>query len=131
MAGVSDCSALRSGFPQGPVQTHGYVFNVDKRATLRGRVLRRSHIQDPAPCTGEIFGRQTSSVPKGTEGRASHPVMGSGSSIQAPVTTIRPEEPQMVLSIEKHKVRLLINTGASFLAIPFSPVPRSSKKITV
>jgi hypothetical protein len=32
---------------------------------------------------------------------------------------------------EKHKVSLFINTGASISAIPFSPGPRSSKKITV
>jgi hypothetical protein len=33
--------------------------------------------------------------------------------------------------IEKHKVTLLIDTGASISAIPFSPRPRFSKKITL
>jgi hypothetical protein len=33
--------------------------------------------------------------------------------------------------IEKHNVSLLINTGASISAIPVSPGPRSSKKISV
>jgi hypothetical protein len=47
------------------------------------------------------------------------------------VTTIKPEEPQAIHTIEKHKVNLLINTGASISAIPFSPRPRTSKKITV
>jgi rubrerythrin len=51
--------------------------------------------------------------------------------IQAPVTTLKAEEPRVILTIEKHKVSLLINTGASISAIPFSPGPRSSKKITV
>jgi hypothetical protein len=47
------------------------------------------------------------------------------------VTTIKAEEPQEILTIEKHKVSLLIDTGASISAIPFFPGPRSSKKITV
>jgi hypothetical protein len=47
------------------------------------------------------------------------------------VITIKAEEPQAILSIKKHKVSLLIHTGASILAMPFSPGPRSSKKITV
>jgi hypothetical protein len=41
------------------------------------------------------------------------------------VTTIKAEELQV-----KHKISL-INTGASISASPFSPGPRSSKKITV
>jgi hypothetical protein len=61
----------------------------------------------------------------------SHPMMVSGPPIQAPVTTIKAEEPWVILTIEKHKVSFLINTGASILAIPFSPRPRSSKKINV
>jgi hypothetical protein len=44
---------------------------------------------------------------------------------------IKAEEPQMILTIEKHKVSLLIDTAASISAILFSPRPRSSKKITV
>jgi hypothetical protein len=47
------------------------------------------------------------------------------------VTIIKTEEPQAIVTIEKHKVSLLIDTGASISAIPFSPGPRSSKKITV
>jgi hypothetical protein len=47
------------------------------------------------------------------------------------VITIKAEEPQAIVTIEKHKVSLLIDTGASISAIPFSPGPRSSKKITV
>jgi hypothetical protein len=42
------------------------------------------------------------------------------------VTTVKAEEPWV-----KHKISLLIDTGASISAIPFSPGPRSSKKITV
>jgi hypothetical protein len=37
----------------------------------------------------------------------------------------------VLLTIEKHKVSLFIDTGASISATPFSPGPRSSKKITV
>jgi hypothetical protein len=40
------------------------------------------------------------------------------------VITVKAEEPQV-----KHKVSLLTDTGASILAIPFSPGPRSSKKL--
>jgi hypothetical protein len=54
-----------------------------------------------------------------------------GPPIQASLTTIKAGEPQVLLMIEKHKVSLLIDTGASISAIPFSPGPRSSKKITV
>jgi hypothetical protein len=47
------------------------------------------------------------------------------------VTTIKAGEPWVLLTIEKHKVSLLIDTGASISAILFSPGPKSSKKITV
>jgi hypothetical protein len=47
------------------------------------------------------------------------------------VTTVKAGESWVILTIEKHKVSLLIDTGASISAIPFSPGPRSSKKITV
>jgi hypothetical protein len=47
------------------------------------------------------------------------------------VTTKKPEEPWAILNIEKHKVSLLIDTGASISVIPFSSGSRSSKKITV
>jgi hypothetical protein len=53
-----------------------------------------------------------------------------GPPIKASVTTIEAEEPQGILTVEKHKVILLIDTGASISAIPFSPGPWSSKKIT-
>jgi hypothetical protein len=46
------------------------------------------------------------------------------------VTTIKPEEPQVIL-LKNSRSELLIDTGASISAIPFSPGPRSSKKITV
>jgi hypothetical protein len=39
--------------------------------------------------------------------------------VQAPVTTIKAEEPWAILIIEKHKVSLLINIGASISAISF------------
>jgi hypothetical protein len=62
------------------------------------------------------------SLPPNDSPRASHP---------SSVTTIKVEEPQEILTIEKHKVSLLIDTGASISAIPFSPEPRCSKKVTV
>jgi hypothetical protein len=62
------------------------------------------------------------SLPPNDSPRASHP---------SSVTTIKVEEPQEILTIEKHKVSLLIDTGASISAIPFSPGCKSSKKITV
>jgi hypothetical protein len=53
-------------------------------------------------------------------------MMGPWASHPGSVTTIKAEEPRV-----KHKVSLLINTGASILAMTFSPGPRSSKKIIV
>jgi hypothetical protein len=48
------------------------------------------------------------------------------------VTTVKAEEPWVILTIEKHKVSsLLTDTGDRISTIPFSPGPRSSKKITV
>jgi hypothetical protein len=43
--------------------------------------------------------------------------------MQAPVTTIKPEVLQVILTIEKYKVSLFISTGANISAIPFSPGP--------
>jgi hypothetical protein len=54
-----------------------------------------------------------------------------GPPIQASVTTVKAEEPRVILTIKKHKVSLLIDTGARISAIAFSPGPRSSKKIAV
>jgi hypothetical protein len=88
---------------------------------LEGSAPGGSHLQDPAPFAREIIGRHT----------ASHPMTVLGPLIQAPVTTIKAEEPQAILTFEKHKVIFLINTRARIAAIPFSPGPRSSKKITV
>jgi hypothetical protein len=53
MVGGSDCSAER--FPWGTVQTHVHVFNVDRKAILRGSAPRGSHLQDPALSAGEII----------------------------------------------------------------------------
>jgi predicted aspartyl protease len=47
--------------------------------------------------------------------------MVPGPPIQAFLTTIKAGEPWVLLTIEKHKVSLLIDTGASISAIPFSP----------
>jgi hypothetical protein len=47
------------------------------------------------------------------------------------VTTIKADEPRVILTIEKYKVSLFINTRASISVIPFFPRPRSSKKINV
>jgi hypothetical protein len=58
-------------------------------------------------------------------------MMCPGASPPGSVTTIKAEKPWAILTIEKHKVSLLIDTGASISAIPVSPGPRSIKKITV
>jgi hypothetical protein len=44
------------------------------------------------------------------------------------VTIIRAEELRILLSTEKHKVSLLIDTGASISTIPFFPGPGPPKK---
>jgi hypothetical protein len=118
--------------PQGRVQTRGHAFNVDRQAILGGSAPGRSHLWDPVPFVSEIIGRHTIHSSLGKRGQSLPLNEGSqGPPIQAPATTIKIEELQVILTIEKHKVSLLINTGASISAIPFSPGPRSSKKITV
>jgi hypothetical protein len=76
--------------------------------------------------SGKTLEGTLSPVPRGIEASVSHPMTGPRASHPGSVTTVKAEEPQV-----KHKVTLLINTGASIPAIPFSPKPRSSKKITV
>jgi hypothetical protein len=99
--------------PQGKVQTQGHAFNVDRQAILGGSAPGESYLQDPSPiCRGKNIGRHTV-------------MMGPRASYPGSVTTIKAEEPR-----DKHKVSL-INTGASISAIPFSPRPKCSKKITL
>jgi hypothetical protein len=45
------------------------------------------------------------------------------------VATIKAGELRVLLIIEKHKVSLLINTGASISAIPFSLDPGPPRKL--
>jgi hypothetical protein len=87
---------------------------VDRQAILGGSAPGESYLQDPAPFVRENTGRH--SVLRGTEVRASHPMTGPWASHTGSVTTVKAEEPQI-----KHKVSLLIDTGASISAIPFSP----------
>jgi hypothetical protein len=75
---------------------------------------------------GKTLEGTLSPVLRGTEVRASHPMMGPMASHTGFVITVKAEEPQI-----KHKVSLFINTRANISAIPFSPRHRSSKKITV
>jgi hypothetical protein len=58
-------------------------------------------------------------------------MMGPRTSHPGSVTTVKAEEPRIILTIEKHKVSLLIDTGASISAILFYSRPRSSRKITI
>jgi hypothetical protein len=58
-------------------------------------------------------------------------MIGPGASHPGSVTTIKAGESQVLLTIEKHKVSLLINTGARISALPSYAGSRSSKKITV
>jgi hypothetical protein len=75
---------------------------------------------------GKTLEGTLSSVPRGTKARASNAMMGPWASHPGSVITIKAEELRV-----KHKVSPLIDTGASISIIPFSPGPRSSKKITV
>jgi hypothetical protein len=45
--------------PSGMIQTHRHVFNVDRKAILRGSAPEGNHLWDPAPSAGEIIGRHT------------------------------------------------------------------------
>jgi hypothetical protein len=54
-----------------------------------------------------------SSVPKGTKARASHPITGPKASDPDSCDYHKTRGAQAILTIEKHKVSLLINTGNS------------------
>jgi hypothetical protein len=45
------------------------------------------------------------------------------------VTTIKPEELQLILTIEKHKISLLINTGTGFQLFLSLPAPGTQRKL--
>jgi hypothetical protein len=80
---------------------------------------------------GKTLKGTLSPVPRGTETRASHPIMGPRASHSGSCDHHKSRGALGFTHNEKHKVSLLINTGASISAIPFSPRPRSSKIITV
>jgi hypothetical protein len=54
-----------------------------------------------------------------------------GPLVQAPVLVIQIEEHRVVLMVEKHKVIFLLDSGAHFSVILFSPGPRSNNKVSV
>jgi hypothetical protein len=97
---------------------------VDRQATLGGSAHGESYLQDPAPFVGENIGRHIVPSSQGNLGHSLPPNRVSRPPIQAPVTTIKARESWVLLTIEKHKFSLLINTGASISTIPFSPGPR-------
>jgi hypothetical protein len=93
---------------------------------LRRECPGESYLRDLPHFLGKKLEGTLSPVPRGTEARASHPMMGPWASHPGPIASVKSEEPRV-----KHKVSFLINTGASISAIPFSPGPRFSKKITI
>jgi hypothetical protein len=98
---------------------------VDRHAILGVSAPGESYLQDSAPFVRENIGRHT--VPGSPEnwGQSLPPNGRSLGLHLGSVTTVKAEEPWV-----KHRVSLLISTGANISAIPFSPRPRSSKKIT-
>jgi hypothetical protein len=102
--------------PWGKVQTQGHAFHVDRQAILGGSASRESYFWDSAPFVRENTGRNTVPGSPGNRDQSLPPNDGSGASHPGFVTTIKAEEPRV-----KHKVSLLIDTGASISAILFSP----------
>jgi hypothetical protein len=100
--------------------------NVDRQAILGGSAPEKATSGTLPHLSGKTLEGTLSLVPLGTEARIPHPMMGPWASYPGSVTTVKIQEPWV-----KHKVSLLMDTGASILAIPFSLGPRSSKKITV
>jgi hypothetical protein len=69
-----------------------------------------------------------SSVPRGSKARDPHLMMGSGASHLGSCNYHK--KSQAILTIEKHKLSLLNDSGTTISAIPFSP-DRFPKKITI
>jgi hypothetical protein len=57
--------------------------------------------------------------------------MGPRPPVQAPLLDINVEEPQVAIIVDKRKVIFLLDSGACFSVLPFSPGPRSNNKVTI
>jgi hypothetical protein len=51
--------------------------------------------------------------------------------VQAPLLSINVEEPQVTIMVGKWKVIFLLDSGAHFSALPFSPSPRCNDKVII
>jgi hypothetical protein len=104
---------------------------VNRQVILGGSAHGKSYLWDPTPLFGENIGIHTVFIPQGNRDQTLLPNDGFWGLHKDPVMTIKTEEPQVILTIEKDKVSLLNDTGASISAISFSFRHRSFNKITV
>jgi hypothetical protein len=51
--------------------------------------------------------------------------------VQAPLLNTNVEEPQVAIIIERQKAIFLLDSGASFSVLPFSPGPWSNSKVII
>jgi hypothetical protein len=57
--------------------------------------------------------------------------MGSGASCPGSTSYINVDEPQVAIIVEKRKVIFLLDSGARFSVLPFSPGPWSNDKVII
>jgi hypothetical protein len=55
--------------------------------------------------------------------------MGPGPPVKAPLISINVDEPWVAIMVEKWKVIFLLDSGAHFSVLPFSPDPQSNDKV--
>jgi hypothetical protein len=70
-------------------------------------------------------------VPPSPDGRWVPPPMDSGPSVQAPFLSINVEEPQVTIMVEKQKVIFILDSGAHFSVLSFSPGPWCNNKVII
>jgi hypothetical protein len=100
-----------------------------QRVPKRGTAWRQPHpIQDPTLSAKVTTGGLSAPVFRRWSD-TSYGLMGPGPSIQASLLSINVEEPQVAIMVEKWQVIFLLDSGAHFSVLPFSPGPRSNEKV--
>jgi hypothetical protein len=67
--------------------------------------------------------------PDERRGATSYGLMGPGPPVHALLLSINIEEPWVAIMVEKQKVFFLLDNGAHFSVLPFSPSPSNNKII--
>jgi hypothetical protein len=118
--------AVSERLPLGKVQTQGHAFSVDRQAILGGSAPRESYSGTLAHFLGKTLEGTLSSG----EARVSHPMMGPRASHPGSCNHCKSRGAPGYTYYGKVSI-LTLHAGASMSAVPFSPRPRPSKKITV